>query len=143
MKKTSLIITTLVVMLLTACSKKDKILTKTDMLTSGGWILTAVIADNDGNGSYETNEFINFFDCYTDNIWMFKSNGKLELHEGISKCYAEDPQTIETNWQLTNNETTLVINTDSYTVEELNSTTLKMKQALSGNRSSRITMTNH
>ena len=123
------------------CNKDDDVTaaSKKDLLTAGSWKLTAVVSDDDGDGTYETNDFINFSGCYTDNYYIFKSNGDLELNEGATKCDPADPQTDLTSWQLTNNETTLIVNTDSYSIEELNTSTLKLKQTFSGNRSSVVT----
>lgn len=143
MKKLFFLIISIIILAVPACSKKDKTITKKDLLTSGIWRATAVMSDDDGDGTYETNDFIGFEDCYTDNDWIFRTNGELELNEGATKCAPSDPQTFMTTWQLTNNETTLVINLDTYSVEELNSSTLKIKLPLSGNRSSLITFSKH
>ena len=123
------------------CNKVDDVTaaSKKDLLTAGSWKLTAVVSDDDGDGTYETNDFIYFSGCYTDNYYIFKSNGDLELNEGATKCDPADPQIDLTSWQLTNNETTLIVDTDSYSIEELNTSTLKLKQTFSGNRSSVVT----
>src|SRR5688572_18671849 len=107
MKGIRLLINLAFVLLIVACNKKDadKPLGKTDLLTTGSWKLSAVMSDEDGNGSYETNRYAEFDACFTDNIWTFKSNGILQMDEGASKCAATDPQNNETDWQLTDNET--------------------------------------
>lgn len=136
--------TILIILFFAACSKKDsnnKPPTKIDFLTTGNWKLTAVMADEDGDGTYETNSFAEFESCYTDNTLTFKTNGKLQLDEGTSKCAASDPQSMETDWQLTNNETTLVIHLDSWLIQELTATTLKWKEVYSNNRSAIVTLT--
>ena len=123
------------------CNKDDDdtAASKKDLLIAGSWKLTAVVSDDDGDGTYETNDFIHFLDCYTDNYYTFKTNGELEMNEGATKCDPADPQTDTANWQLTNNETTLVIEGDNYAIEELNTSTLKLKQTFSDNRSSLVT----
>ena len=123
------------------CNKDDDdtAASKKDLLIAGSWKLTAVVSDDDGDGTYETNDFIQFSDCYTDNYYTFKTNGELEMNEGATKCDPADPQTDTANWQLTNNETTLVIEGDNYAIEELNTSTLKLKQTFSDNRSSLVT----
>ncbi|MFN2440811.1 MAG: hypothetical protein ABR503_16520, partial [Chitinophagaceae bacterium] len=60
---------TIFTLLIISCSKKDSNLSKKDMLTSGSWKLTAVVSDDDANGSYETDDFASFSDCYKDNYY--------------------------------------------------------------------------
>ena len=86
MKKISFIYALALIVGLGACHKKDQTQTKSSLLTAGSWILSAVTHDNDGNGTYETDDFIGFFTCYTDNIWTFQDNGKLQMDEGATKC---------------------------------------------------------
>ena len=42
-----------------ACKKDDEAApaTKTNFLTTGTWVLSAVTSDDDGDGTYETNDF--------------------------------------------------------------------------------------
>ena len=124
------------------CNKNDDdtAFSKKDLLTAGSWKLTAVVSDDDGDGTYETNDFINFSGCFTDNYYIFKPTGELEVNEGGTKCDPADPQTDIGSWQLSNNETTLIIgNIDTYLIEDLNTSTMKLKQTFSGNRSSVVT----
>ena len=139
--KSFLISTTIFTLLIISCSKKDSNLSKKDMLTSGSWKLTAVVSDDDANGSYEKDEFARFSDCYKDNYYTFQSNGVLELNEGPTKCSPADSQTETATWQLTQNETYLKINTDEWKLEELTISTLKWKESYSGGRSSLVTFT--
>src|ERR1700675_4114342 len=98
MKKLISIYTIFFFLLLAACSKKDKVASKTELLTSGSWKLTAVMADNDANGTYETDAYAGFSDCYKDNYYTFKANGELEPNEGPTKCSSTDPQTQTATW---------------------------------------------
>lgn len=139
--KSFLITTAIFSLLIFSCSKKDSNLSKKDLLTSGSWKLTAVVSDDDANGSYETDEFARFLDCYKDNYYTFQSNGALELNEGPTKCSPADSQTETATWQLTQNETHLKINTDEWKLEELTASILKWKEEYSGGRSSLVTFT--
>jgi len=134
-------ITPLFFILLFACSKKDSVATKTELLTSGSWNLTAVMADNDGNGTYETDEFASFPACFKDNYFSFLAGGIAEINEGTTKCSPTDPQTETGSWQLTQNETHLKINSDEWILQELTATTLKWKEEYSAGRSSVVTFT--
>ena len=138
--KRSIFFTLLVfVTALSACNKKDTPISKVSFLTTGSWSLAGAAHDNDGNGSYETDDFAAFPACYRDNIWTFRTNGDLEFNEGNSKCDPIDPQTDITKWQLINNESTLVLDGDNYSITELSNTNLKLKEVLGGNRSSIVT----
>ncbi len=145
MKKDTSIRIVIFCMLLFGCNKKDAAsanqLHKSELLISGSWQLTAVIADEDGNGSYETNRLASFPDCFRDNYYTFKSSGNLEVNEGPSKCDPTDPQTYSSNWQLTQNETHLVFGADEYVLEELTASILKWKEEYSNGRSAITTFT--
>ena len=129
--------------LFTACSKKDKVIvmSKTELLTTGTWKLTAVVADNDGNGTYETDNFATFSACFTDNFWSFSVPSIVTLDEGPTKCAPADPQTETGTWQFTQNETHLKINGDEWKLEELTTSTLKWKEEYAGGRSALVTFT--
>lgn len=143
MKKTIFLFTAAFFLFFTpACKKdKDKTQSKTELLTTGSWKVTASVTDNDGNGTYETNEFALFPACFVDNIFTFKTNGQLELDEGPTKCDVMDPQIETVAWQFTNNEMNITVDSDTYDITELNTTTFKIKENLSGGRSSVVTFT--
>ena len=125
-----------------ACKKeKEKTQSKTELLTTGSWKITAAVSDNDGNGSYETNDFASFPTCFVDNIFTFKTNGQLELDEGLTKCDVMDPQIETVSWQFTTNDTKIVVDSDTYDITELSTTTFKIKENFSGGGSSVVTFT--
>lgn len=127
---------------LNACKKNnDKPVTKSDMLTSGSWKITAAVTDSDGDGTYETNEFTDFPSCLTDNIWTFNTNGSAAMDEGPTKCDPADSQVQTSSWQLTNNETNLSFEGDTYLVEQLDANTLILKLSFGSNSSSKVTFT--
>jgi hypothetical protein len=78
----------------------------------GEW--TAYHEDDDGDGFFERDIFPQLDACITDNYFTFKKNGQFEMNEGTAKCDDTDPQSDVTNWQLTQDEKNLVIDTDSY-----------------------------
>ena len=115
MKKTIfLFATAFIIFFCTSCKKdKEKTQSKTELLTTGSWKITASVSDNDGNGTYETNEFASFSPCFVDNIFTFKTNGQLELDEGPTKCDVLDPQIEIVTWQFTNNEMNIMVDSDT------------------------------
>jgi hypothetical protein len=129
------------ILFLVACSKKDKVDSKSAMLTTGTWKLTGSETDNDGNGTYEVNEYSSFPPCFTDNFVTFNTNGQATIDEGPTKCDPMDPQTETASWQFTNNETSMVIDGDTYEIKELSNTTLRLKLPYGGGRSSQVTFT--
>jgi hypothetical protein len=122
-----------------ACSKKDKGPNKTDLLTNGSWKLTASELDDDANGTYEIDVLSGASACFLDNFVTFYNGGQMVSDEGPTKCDINDPQTENFSWQLSNDGNQLTVDGDSYDVLELTSSTLKLKQSLSGGRSSRAT----
>lgn len=142
MKKTIFLFATAFIFFCTSCKKENvKTQSKTELLTTGSWKITAAVSDNDGNGSYETNDFASFPPCFVDNIFTFKTNGQLELDEGPTKCDVLDPQIETVAWQLTNNEANIVVANDTYDLTELNTTTFKIKENFPGGGSSVVTFT--
>src|SRR6476661_1114052 len=140
MKK--LLIFSIVLIATGACKKDDaKKQTKADLLTSGTWRLTAAVTDQDGDGTFETNDFASFDACFTDNIWSFNTNGSAVMDEGPTKCDPSDSQVVTDDWQLTNNETNLSFAGDTYLVEQLDATTLVLKQSFGASSSSKATFT--
>lgn len=129
------------IFLVTACSKKDKTASKSELLTSGTWKLIAAEEDADGNGTYETDNYVFFDDCFKDNFYTFRTNGILEMDEGPTKCSPTDPQTETGNWQLTQNETHIKIDADEWILVELTNTTLRWKEDYGGGSSGRVTFT--
>lgn len=125
-----------------SCKKDDaKPVSKSDMLTSGTWKITAAVTDADGDGTFETNEYASFDACFTDNIWSFNTNGSAVMDEGPTKCDPTDSQVQTDSWQLTNNETNLSFAGDTYLVEQLDANTLILKLSYGANSSSKVTFT--
>ncbi len=143
MKKTIFVFAaTFFLFFIPACKKENvKTQSKTELLTTGSWKITAAVSDNDGNGSYETNDFASFPTCFIDNIFTFKTNGQLELDEGLTKCDVLDPQIETVSWQFTTNDTKIVVDSDTYDITELSTTTFKIKENFSGGGSSVVTFT--
>ena len=119
---------------------KDEVLSKTQLLTTGSWKVTALVSDRDANGTYETDDYAGYSAYYKDNYSTFLTNGELEVNEGPTKCSPTDPQTVIKHWQLTNNETTLVVDGANDLIE-LSKTTLKIKLNLAGGMSFLSTFT--
>ncbi len=140
MKKT-LLLSLLVVILATACNKKDKTMSKTDILTSGSWKLSALVEDDDGDGTFETDLYVSFAACQKDDIITFQTSGQVVTDEGPSKCSPSDPQSETEPWQFANNEASLVISGETFSIEELNTSTLRIKQLLPGFYGVMVTLT--
>ena len=140
MKKV-LIFSTLLIAL-NACKKDDaKPASKADLLTSGTWRLTAAVTDMDGDGTFETDEYTAFGTCFTDNIWTFNSNNSIAVDEGATKCDPSDPQVQTGSWQLTNNQTNLSFEGETYVIQQLDANTLILSQSFGTSSSSKVTFT--
>jgi hypothetical protein len=123
---------------LESCTKDDDnngsgtvAVTKAGLLTSSGWIMKSMVAtfpapigDMD---LYAMEE-----ECAKDDILLFKSDKTITGDEGAIKCDPADPQTTdEGTWELTSNDTKLVLTDDGevteFTITSLTSTELLME----------------
>ena len=129
--KKSLLLAIVPFVTLLSCNKSDKppinSQSKTQMLTTGTWKITAIASDNDGNGSYETDSYANFPSCLKDNFYTFKVGGALDMDDAAIKCDPADPQINTTSWLLSQNDTRLTLDGDEYVIDILNPTTLTFK----------------
>ena len=116
--KTQLMIITFLAFLVvlvefTSCKKEDEVKTATDYLTQGNWMVTAISIDpgiDNGDGILVTNVYPYYEPCQQDNLLIFNNNGIAIQDEGLTKCYPDDPQTInEGSWVFSNNNKTLTI----------------------------------
>ena len=122
-----------------ACNKDDELITKTDLLTSSSWKVTAETIDpgfptfdNQGNITGSTNDlFAMMDDCSKDNTFSFNTDKKLIMDEGATKCESTAPQKTAGTWSFNSEETTLIITVDGYpltmTILELTDKVLKLK----------------
>lgn len=129
--KKSLFLVSFVFISFAACNKRDapviNPVSKAGMLTSGTWKITAMVSDDDGNGSYETDYYSGLPSCIKDNFVTFKAGGVLETDEGPQKCDPTDPQIITAAWQLGQNEANLIIDSEEFVIDALTTTTLRIK----------------
>ena len=117
--------------------KKDKdpvnnIKTKTELLTTGTWKLTAYTSspayDWYGNGVYATDILAALDPCQADGFDTYKTNGIMGINEGAIKCQPTDPQTYTATWAFVDNETKILYDGfDEYVLVELTATTMKLK----------------
>jgi hypothetical protein len=146
MKKNFLIFPAIAFLALSSCKKNNEtnentpenskpVITKTDILTAKSWKLTA--ATISPGISFQGGPFITDFyqyieDCKKDDLVIYKADGKLITDEGASKCNPDDPQTEEFNWSFSNNETKIIMDGDTSTIMQLDSTTLRISTAMDG-----------
>lgn len=103
------------------CKKDEE--TKTDLLTSGQWRVTALTLtpgiDLDGDGDLDPDWYSLFEACDKDDYYVFNANGTYESNEGATKCDPDDPQTDSGTWSFVENETKINMDGDIATIEEL------------------------
>jgi len=133
-KKAAIIVLTVAV--IAGCKKDDSAPTKTDLLTSGSWRLTAShvdpAIDANGDGVVENDIFAVAPSCFRDNLITFKSDGTYVVDEGATKCDPSDPQIMESsNWKFTDNESKIMIgepgSEETGQLLQLSSTVLQIK----------------
>ena len=106
--------------------------TKTELLTTGTWKLTAYTSDPAydwyGTGVYATDILAALNPCQRDGFDTYKTNGIMEINEGALKCQPSDPQTFTATWAFTDNETKILYDGfDEYILVELTATTMKLR----------------
>ena len=123
----------LVTTTLLACNKDNDGPPKTETLTSGTWKLTAYTTDYNKDGTFEENTYAILGDCEKDNFYTFQAGGVLLKDEGPTMCIPSNPQTSTSTWSFQDNESSLIWAGSKKTIEELSSTTLKLKARVSYN----------
>ena len=138
MKKIQTIIAISILMICIAC-KKDNKESRMNLITAGNWKMIAFTVnpgyDYDGDGDIDTDIFAVTDECERDNLYLFQTNGALEINEGAAKCDAGDPQVYATDWEFSNNESNILIAGDAFHIEEISNTRLKISQDENGDKS--------
>ena len=125
----SILAATIVLSLFVSC-KKDKDLSRKDMLTTGKWKTIAQTVspavDWDLDGDIDTDLYIIMDACLKDNYGVFRPDGTGEENEGSLKCDVADPQIEPFNWSIKNNDSILLVDGDEFIIEQLTETTMKL-----------------
>jgi hypothetical protein len=115
----SLLLLTLSCSLFSACTKNDgdsNAETKTDLLTSGGWVHESSGVDTDKNGTIDFPFAATTVPvCRTDNKLTFRRDNTAINDEGATKCNNADQQETTFNWNFSDNETVLNISGNVFT----------------------------
>jgi len=104
--------------------------TRTEMLTSKAWKLTASTISPAIMGM--TDLYAVMATCELDNTLKFNSDASKSLvqDEGASKCSSMDPQQVSGNWQLNAAETEVMVSlssqTDTYTLLTISTSSLRV-----------------
>jgi len=104
------VLTLIVSLFFTACSKSDSSSskTKTELITQSSWKFSnAKVSGTDVSAFLQT--------CQKDNILVFAAAGTGTLDEGAAKCNSSDPQTNPFTWNFATNETVLHVSTVLFT----------------------------
>lgn len=107
-----------------SCKKdKDEPVSKTTLLTQKDWL--AIKWEEKLNNDAYVDDFPNWPVCDKDDHFVFRTNNTYEANEGPTKCDATDPQIIDSgSWAFTDNETKILIGSQSYSIDQLDENTL-------------------
>ena len=106
------------VVILTLISCKKAKMSRTNLLVEKTWRFTKW-EEKTNSGAY-TDYFPGLSDCEKDNILNFKIDYTYQLTEGATKCSPGDPDVIDAGiWDLEQNDSHLVVDTDDYLIEQL------------------------
>jgi hypothetical protein len=128
--------------LFSACDKDEELKTevpsKTDLLTSGQWKITAYTLtppmDLNGDGTPDSDGLAAMEACQRDNLFIFSKNGTLTTDEGSTKCDPDDPQQEPSTWSFQNNETEIVIDEVLGVLQELTQSRMRVQVHVGGSK---------
>jgi hypothetical protein len=118
-----------------SCKKKsDDDGSKAAALTEKAWKYKSAGVDLDKNGSIDQSLPSGTMQpCMLDNLYTFKSDNTGTIDEGGTKCNTTDPQTTPFNWNFTDNQTSIFLQSSAlfglggkFRVITLNSTQFSM-----------------
>ena len=119
-------------MLLFSCKKDSESKTKSELLTTGSWHVSAYTVDPaidfDGDGTDETNVYAVMDQCIKDDHTTFFTDGTAELDEGATRCNSSDPQTMQLSWSIDKDETQLEVQGIQYLIESLSESQMVLKE---------------
>lgn len=116
-----------------ACKKKDDggSPSRTAILTSGKWLVTAATSQQINNGVADPieDEFVNYSACEKDDYTIFSTTGNsVIIDENVLKCQPNQQYTVGT-WALQNNDSKLLYKTVLFdelnNIDQLDDNTLK------------------
>jgi Lipocalin-like domain len=114
------ILTVSLLLIVSSCSKNDEPAATKAQMIARNWKQTDLLASQAGTPAVSI--FDTFFEpCNKDDIWQFKADGTYTVVEGASKCDSADPDTVSTGtWQLTDNDTKIIIDDAGEPAQTLN-----------------------
>lgn len=126
-----------VVISLASCSKDDKssdsnsggTSEKTRLLTLKPWKLTGKTYHSNANPQ-ETDIFSLESTCFIDNTYTFKTDNKVTIDEGATKCNAAAPQTRENSWSFQSGETILLLGSSTNTLVSIDENTMVLQHKI-------------
>lgn len=130
MRKINILVPILVCFCATACKKDATInnLSRSELIT-GSWILSGMnyspAYDYYGNGNKVTDAYAIMEDCEKDNVITFMKDGTYENNEAGLKCNPSDPQSRAGTWSLSDDENTLIADSDFATILQLDKSVFK------------------
>jgi len=125
--KNPLLIIALSITLLSCSKDPGDDFSKQDALTTGTWKLTGAGRDYNKDGVYEEDIYGFIQDCFKDNIYTFQADGNLVTDDGPTKCNSGNSQTTTIPWSFINNQSQLQFGGKDYQIQELTTTTLRLK----------------
>ncbi|MCU0380754.1 MAG: lipocalin family protein [Chitinophagaceae bacterium] len=139
MKKTAILFRTVILLAITTlmvrCSDDEEQKSPAELIV-GIWSLTgdAVSPPIDLGGGPISDFYPYYEPCEKDDVIIVNAGNTGEYNEGATKCDPGDDQAIPFTWALTNNNTVLVVDGYSFTILQLDETTLKLqiKETVSG-----------
>jgi hypothetical protein len=84
-----------------SCSKEDKVLSASDLLTRKNWVLFRFYEEK---GTSKTWQVVKLSDSFYDDLFIFRSNGTFEWNSGAKKEHPTWPQIVtQGTWKWSTN----------------------------------------
>jgi len=116
----------IVILIISSCSK-DRLLSKTDLLTAGKWQITEYTeicyCGGSGFGTSSRDLYASYATCEKDNYYVFYKGGSAEINEGVTKCNAGNAQSYTESWAFNSDESRFLFKGKNWKIFQLNKTT--------------------
>jgi hypothetical protein len=111
-------------LVITSCKKDKEEFSRTELLTQSAWVIVKY-EERENNGPL-INTFPGFDACSKDDKWIFKTNFSVDFTEGNTACSGNTANEVmdTTTWAFVEGESKLKIENDTFTIEQLDGSTL-------------------
>jgi len=111
-------------LIITSCKKDKDKKSGMELLTASSWVMLK-FEEKENNGPW-VNTLPYIDQCSQDDRWVFKTNLSVDFTEGATACSGNTANEVleSTTWMFMDNESKLMIENDTFVIEQLDENTL-------------------